>query len=79
MHASWKRVLLILGLVAASGCTTASKIYGKQGEEALLIECGAAVSFSVCHDRALKECRNGYVTISETSGFNRKELRVRCK
>jgi hypothetical protein len=54
-------------------------MYDQQGEEALLIECGAAVSFSVCHDRAMEECPNGYITISETPGFNRKELRVRCK
>lgn len=54
-------------------------MYGKEGEEVLLIECGAAVSFSVCHERAMKECPAGYETISETPGFNRKELRARCK
>jgi len=61
-----------------SGCTTANRIYEKDGIEALLIECGAAVSFSVCHDRAKQECPNGYKTLSEDAGFNRKEIRVRC-
>lgn len=73
--------LSIVVLLASSGltaCTTSSKIYERDGREALLIECGAAVSFSVCHERALKECPGGYTTLSETSGFNRKEIRVRC-
>ena len=61
-----------------SGCTTTNRIFDKDGKEALLIECGAAVSFSVCHDRAKKECPNGYKTLSENAGFNRKEIRVRC-
>jgi hypothetical protein len=74
------RVLIALNILATgSGCTTSSKIYDQTGQEALLIECGAAVSFSVCHKRALKECPQGYVTISEKGGFNRKELRIRCK
>jgi len=61
-----------------SGCTTSNKIFEKDGKEALLIECGAAVSFSVCHDRAKQECPNGYTTLSEDAGLNRKEIRVRC-
>jgi hypothetical protein len=66
-------------LVVTVGCTTASKMYDQEGQEAVLVECGAAVSFSVCHKRALQECPQGYTTISEKSGFNRKELRIRCK
>jgi hypothetical protein len=50
----------------------------KRGKEALLVECGAAVSFSICHDRAKQECPNGYKLLSEDAGFNRKEIRVRC-
>lgn len=71
-------IIIVLIVFAVSSCTTTSKIYEKDGCEALLVECGAAVSFSVCHERALKECPGGYTTISETPGFNRKEIRVRC-
>ena len=70
--------LYIVLLTLMLGCTTANNIYEKDGKEALLIECGAAVSFTVCHDRAKKECPDGYTTLSEDAGFNRKEIRVRC-
>lgn len=73
------RPAAVLSLVVLGGCSTASPIYDTGGRPALLIECGAATSFSVCHERALKECPRGYETISETPGFNRKELRIRCK
>jgi hypothetical protein len=66
-------------LVVIVGCTTASKMYDQEGQEAVLVECGAAVSFSVCHKRALQECPQDYTTISEKAGFNWKKLRVRCK
>ena len=75
------RKVIILSCTAGmliSGCTTSNKIFEKDGMEALLIECGAAVSFSVCHERAKQECPNGYKTLSEDAGFNRKEIRVRC-
>ncbi len=75
--ASMSRALLFC--LVLCGCTTASKYYGKEGEPAFLIECGAALSFSICHERAKAECPNGYKTISETPGFNRKEIRVQCK
>ena len=71
-------VVVLMISMAVSSCTTASRIYERNGREALLIECGAALSFSVCHERALKECPSGYTTISETPGFNRKEIRIRC-
>lgn len=71
-------LVFICGMFFVSGCTTANKIYEKDGMEALLIECGAAVSFSVCHERAKQECPNGYNKLSEDAGFNRKEIRVRC-
>jgi hypothetical protein len=73
-------ILIIASVLPTTfGCTTTSKIYDQAGQEALLIECGAAVSFSVCHKRALQECPQGYSTISEKAGFNRKDLRIRCK
>ena len=43
-----------------------------------MVECGAATSFSICYDRAAKECPNGYRTVSEDPGFNRKMLKVEC-
>ncbi len=73
-----KIIITTMILIALIGCTTANLIYEKDGKEALLIECGAAVSFSVCHDRAKQECPGGYTTLAERSGFNRKEIRVRC-
>lgn len=71
-------VIVFLASFGLIACTTSSKIYERDGREALLIECGAAVSFSVCHERALKECPGGYTTLSETPGFNRKDMKVRC-
>jgi hypothetical protein len=44
----------------------------------VMIECGAATSFSICYSRAAKECPNGYRTVSEEPGFNRKTLKVEC-
>ena len=79
MRASLRVLVTVFMLVSISGCTTSSKVYDQTGQEALLIECGAAVSFSVCHKRALQECPQGYATISEKAGFNRKEIRIRCK
>lgn len=73
-----KLIATTIVLTFLAGCTTSNTIYEQDGKEALLIECGAAVSFSVCHDRAKKECPHGYRTLSEDAGFNRKEIRVRC-
>jgi uncharacterized protein YcfL len=70
--------ITLLPSILLVGCTTANTIYEKDGKQAILIECGAAVSFSVCHDRAKQECPVGYTTLYENSGFNRKEIRVRC-
>lgn len=70
--------LISVSVILVSGCTTSNRIFEKDGKEALLIECGASVSFSVCHDRAKQECPHGYKTLSEDAGFNRKEIRVRC-
>ncbi|AIB11165.1 hypothetical protein ABAZ39_03865 [Azospirillum argentinense] len=67
--------VLVLGLGA---CTRAIPITDTEGERVWMIECGAAVSFSVCHTRAQKMCPGGYATLSEDAGFNRKEVRVRC-
>jgi len=78
-----RRVMLTCGIVCAamisSGCSTVSKSYGKDGRETLIIRCDAADSLSVCREQAKDECPRGYTTISETTGVNRKEIRVICK
>jgi len=47
----------------------------KRGKEALLVECGAAVSFSICHDRAKQECPNVF-RLSRNWTFRPLDLRV---
>jgi hypothetical protein len=81
MSRSMSFAVAVVGLAVAvtgSGCTTATRVPDKDGNEVVLIECGAAVSVTVCHSRARDECPYGYATVSEDSGFNRKEIRVRC-
>jgi hypothetical protein len=63
----------------SSGCSTASKSVGRDGRGTLVIRCDAADSLSVCRDQAKDSCPRGYMTISETTGINRKEIRVICK
>jgi len=65
--------------VISSGCSTVSKTYGKDGRETLVIRCDDADTLSACRDQAKNECPHGYTTISETTGVNRKEIRVICK
>lgn len=79
---SWGRMRcaasIVLALTGISGCTTVAHIKGSQGEPIVMIECGAATSFSICYSRAAKECPSGYRTIEEDPGFNRKTLKVAC-
>jgi len=72
-------VLLMLGVIGLAGCSTAHKIYGPSGEPVVMVQCGSSTSFSVCYNRAAKECPNGYKTVSEEPGFNRKTLKVACQ
>lgn len=65
--------------VISSGCSTVSKTYGKDGRETLVIRCDDADTLAVCREQAKNECPRGYTTISETTGVNRKEIRVICK
>jgi len=69
--------LAAVTLLAA--CSTAHTINGSAGQPLVMIECGSSTSFSICYDRAAKECPNGYRTVSEDPGFNRKTLKVECK
>lgn len=72
-------VILALGVISLTGCTTAHTVRGPAGEPVVMVECGAATSFSACYNRAEKECPNGYRAVSEDPGFNRKTLKVECK
>ena len=69
-------VILTLSLIA--GCTTLQEIKRPNGEVEYLIACRAAFGFSPCYDRANKLCPTGYITLSEQSDFNQKELRIAC-
>lgn len=73
------RAALLAGCLALAGGATAHHIRGANGEGLVMVECGAATSFSLCYDRAAKECPNGYRTVSEDPGFNRKTLKVECQ
>lgn len=73
------RFLILAFVMLATGCTTARAIRGRDGESLVMVECGAATSFSICYGRAEKECPNGYRTVSEEPGFNRKTLKVECE
>ena len=78
-----KRIMLACGILCSamigSGCSTVSKSYGKDGRETLIIRCDDADSISACREQAKNECPHGFTPISETTGTNRKELRVICK
>lgn len=68
--------ILLMGLIG--GCTTTQKINRPNGEVEYLIACGASLGWNICYGRANEVCPSGYKTISEESGFNRKELRISC-
>lgn len=70
-------LVLMAGLLA--GCTTAQKITRPDGAVEYQISCGAATGWGICYSRAEKECSQGYYTIEEDQGFNRKELKIACK
>jgi hypothetical protein len=72
------KLLLILIIFVICGCTTTQKIIRPNGETEYLIACGAALGWNICYNKANKVCPGGYDTISEETGFNRKELRISC-
>lgn len=73
-----KRTLLIVTLLILAGCTTTQEIRRPDGSVEHLIACGASLGWNVCYNQANKVCPSGYDTLSEKSGFNRKELRISC-
>lgn len=68
--------ITILMLVA--GCSTVQEINRPDGKKEYLIACGASTGWDVCYKRANELCPQGYETISEKPGFNRKEMRIAC-
>lgn len=73
-----KKVALFIGVIALFGCSTAQKISRPDGANEYLIQCGAGTGWDVCYSKANEVCPSGYVDVSKESGFNRKELRVKC-
>lgn len=69
------RAFLAAAFVALAGCSTAARISDEHGDPIVMVQCGSGLSFSVCYDRAAKECPNGYRTVSEEPSFNRKSLK----
>jgi hypothetical protein len=71
-------ILVSAGLFMA-GCTTTQKIERPDGKAAeYIIACGAAVGWNICYAEANETCPDGYTTISQDAGFNRKELHISC-
>lgn len=70
-------IILITSFIIA-GCTTTQKIQRPDGSTEYLIACGASTGFNVCYKKANKICPDGYETLDEKSGFNRKEIRINC-
>ncbi|MEO8158005.1 MAG: hypothetical protein ABI648_09430 [Betaproteobacteria bacterium] len=70
---------LLLLILVLGGCTMSTPIHYTDGKPAQLIECGAAVAWSVCYTEANNACPKGYEVLREEAGFNRKSLTVRCK
>lgn len=69
-------------IVAASllllGCTTTQEIRRPDGTIEYLVACGASLGWNICYEKANELCPSGYTTLSESAGFNRKELRIAC-
>ena len=73
-----RSLLLLSPLLLVAACTTAQEIRRPNGNIEYLIACGSSLGWNICYDRANEVCPNGYTTISERAGFNRKELRIAC-
>ena len=73
-----KSILILTLIIMIYGCTTSQKIVRPNGNIEYLIACGAGLGWNICYNKANQLCPNGYNTISEDAGFNRKELRIEC-
>lgn len=65
-------------MLLLTACTTAEEIRRPDGRTEYLIACGAGLGWNVCYNRANEVCPEGYETLAEDAGFNRKELRIVC-
>lgn len=62
-----------------SGCTTVASINRPTGEaQEYVVACGSGSGWNICYNKANKICPQGYKTLRESGGFNRKELFIRC-
>lgn len=73
-----KKALVGVAVVLLAGCTTTQEIKRADGTSEHLIGCGAATGWDVCYSKANEICPQGYNTVKEDAGFNRKELRINC-
>ncbi|MEA3640220.1 MAG: hypothetical protein VBE63_09785 [Lamprobacter sp.] len=78
------RFLFIFGFIfiaifaTAAGCSSAQEISRPDGKKEYLVACGASTGWDICYRRANEICPQGYETITEKPGFNRKEMRIAC-
>jgi hypothetical protein len=72
------RAYIAVGLLTmAAGCATSQRIPGPGGSAEFLISCGY-FGWYLCYDKAGEVCPGRYKVISESEGYNRKELRIDC-
>ncbi|OFW88768.1 MAG: hypothetical protein A3B66_02595 [Alphaproteobacteria bacterium RIFCSPHIGHO2_02_FULL_46_13] len=72
------KVIAVTALLFIAGCTTTQEIKRPDGKSEYLIACGAGLGWDICYDKANEICPQGYETLAENAGFNRKELRIAC-
>ncbi|MFW5393808.1 hypothetical protein V1951_21270 [Yersinia sp. 2544 StPb PI] len=72
------KLIIVLPLILA-GCAHSTQINRGDGRKTFMVECGAGTPWSICYGEANKLCPGGYIDISKSSGFNRKEMIVECK
>lgn len=73
------KIILLAITVYLTGCATAQKINRPDGSTEYLVQCGAGTGWDVCYSKANELCPVGYSDVSKESGFNRKELRIKCQ
>lgn len=73
-----KALIIAAMALGLTGCTTHEEIRRPGGNVEHLVACGAGTGWNICYKAANKLCPSGYVTVAETAGFNRKELRFTC-
>lgn len=73
------KVALTVLLIMLCGCTTTQRISRPDGGSEFIVACGAALGWRECYGAAQRLCPQGYRTLDEDQGFNRKELRISCE